>query len=204
MVTHQLKPPMQAFQSRTTHEVINIPTTLDPKTGELVILWSDIQDGFENARSIRNGDDLVPLMKDENLQQITPLRISHYPGVVLEVVVRGDTQSHSHPQASGTDVESKDYALSSHVPSNADTYLQSQHSAALSIGGSGMDDQSLSMHSGEMTVKTKLTLQALNQLYGSYFQAILSGQAMQAAGIKQSMDTHFESLQVEMDKNKAL
>ncbi|KAG0222181.1 hypothetical protein BGX31_009288 [Mortierella sp. GBA43] len=173
MVTHQLKPPMQAFQSRTTHEVINIPTTLDPKTGELVILWSDIQDGFENARSIRNGDDLVPLMKDENLQH-------------------------------GTDVESKDYALSSHVPSNADTYLQSQHSAALSIGGSGMDDQSLSMHSGEMTVKTKLTLQALNQLYGSYFQAILSGQAMQAAGIKQSMDTHFESLQVEMDKNKAL
>jgi hypothetical protein len=69
MVTHQLKPPMQAFRSRTTNEVINIPTTLDPKTGELVILWSNIQDGFENARSIRNGYDLVPLMKDENLQQ---------------------------------------------------------------------------------------------------------------------------------------
>ncbi|KAF9922588.1 hypothetical protein BGZ65_009454, partial [Modicella reniformis] len=84
----------QAFQSRLTDEVVHIPVRIDPKTDKSFVLWKNIQNGFENAKSIRNGVSLVPFMIDENFEQIIPLRIAYHSGVVLEVV-EGNSQIHS-------------------------------------------------------------------------------------------------------------
>jgi hypothetical protein len=58
--------PVQAFKSLSTHQVTNIRTLVDPKTGERIVLWSDIKVAFKNAESIRSGDYLVSFMADEN------------------------------------------------------------------------------------------------------------------------------------------
>jgi hypothetical protein len=61
--------PLQAFRSRSvTDSDVNIPTQVDPKTGALVVLWRDIQDVFENVKTIRNGKSLVPFV-NENLER---------------------------------------------------------------------------------------------------------------------------------------
>ena len=65
MSTNSNDPPMLAFRSRSTDETILVPTVLDTKSGQYAVLWSDIQDGFENAKSIRNGGALAPFLKDE-------------------------------------------------------------------------------------------------------------------------------------------
>ncbi|KAF9941726.1 hypothetical protein BGZ65_001854 [Modicella reniformis] len=57
---------------------------------------------------------------------------------------------------------------------------------------------------GSKPEESRSALRSYNQLYHSCFQAIMSGQEMQASSIEQSMNTHFEQLLVEMDKNKAL
>ena len=48
------------------------------------------------------------------------------------------------------------------------------------------------------------SFQSYKDLFAPYFQAIMSGQVHQATGIKDVMDLHFQHLQVEMNKNKAL
>jgi hypothetical protein len=64
------KQPLQAFRRRhVTDNVAGIPTLIDSKTGERIVLWSDIQDAFKNAESIWNGMALVPFLKDENYER---------------------------------------------------------------------------------------------------------------------------------------
>ncbi|KAG0228365.1 hypothetical protein BGX31_006595, partial [Mortierella sp. GBA43] len=87
--------PMQGFRCCLTDDVLHIATRLDPKTGERVVLWRDIQAGFENLKSIRNGRSVIPLLTDEDL-----LEIAYYPGVVLEVIVDGHGRSQRNSQAS--------------------------------------------------------------------------------------------------------
>ncbi|KAF9945728.1 hypothetical protein BGZ65_010435, partial [Modicella reniformis] len=81
------KPPSQAFRDSSTLKVTNIPAVTDPKTGNPIILWKHIQAAFEKAKAICNGDSLVPFMIDENLEEVTPLRIAYHPGVVLDVIM---------------------------------------------------------------------------------------------------------------------
>ncbi|KAF9996880.1 hypothetical protein BGZ65_007547, partial [Modicella reniformis] len=75
------------FRNQSTGDVTNIPAVTDPKTGKHIILWRDIQDGFEKAKAIWNGKTPVPFMIDENLEHVIPLRIAYYQGVVLDVVM---------------------------------------------------------------------------------------------------------------------
>lgn len=60
---------MQAFRSRSTDEVVHIPTMMDSKTEQRIILWSAIQEVFESAQSIRNGVSQVQFVKDEDFKQ---------------------------------------------------------------------------------------------------------------------------------------
>jgi hypothetical protein len=69
MTTNSDTPPMQAFQSRSTGHVADIPTLIDPKTGNRIVLLRDIQSVFENAKTVWDGKSLVPLLTDENLEQ---------------------------------------------------------------------------------------------------------------------------------------
>ncbi|KAF9353019.1 hypothetical protein BGX26_009204 [Mortierella sp. AD094] len=66
----------QAFRASLSREILDIPTRLDNKTGQHIVLWKDIQLGFENVRCIKKGGALV----------LNPLRIGYYPGVVLDVM----------------------------------------------------------------------------------------------------------------------
>ncbi|KAG0218812.1 hypothetical protein BGX31_011495 [Mortierella sp. GBA43] len=79
--------PIQEFRCRSTGDVLEIATHLDPKSGERIILWDDIQAGFDNAKSIRNGRSLVSFLRDEDLKEIMPRRILYHPGTVLDVIV---------------------------------------------------------------------------------------------------------------------
>jgi len=61
--------PTQAFRCRSSGKVANIPTLADPKTGEHIVLWRDIQRAFKNADSIWKGSYLLPFSTDENLEE---------------------------------------------------------------------------------------------------------------------------------------
>jgi hypothetical protein len=69
MSTDITAPPMQEFRCHSTDEVLEITTHLDSETGKRFVLWKDIQVGFENAKSIRNGKSLVPFMKDTKWEE---------------------------------------------------------------------------------------------------------------------------------------
>ncbi|KAF9352223.1 hypothetical protein BGX34_000120 [Mortierella sp. NVP85] len=88
--------PSQAFRARSSSEIISIPTRLDPKSKQHVVLLMDIQLSFRHVRRImRSGGDTVVLLTDENLQYLNPPRIAHHPDVVLEVIVTYDNQEYS-------------------------------------------------------------------------------------------------------------
>jgi hypothetical protein len=59
--------PSQAFRS-LSKSVTYIPTMTDT-TGQLIVLWEDIEDVFTGAKSVRDGDTLVPFMKDASFTQ---------------------------------------------------------------------------------------------------------------------------------------
>lgn len=69
MTINPVGQPLQAFRSRSTGEVSNIPTLTDPKTGQYIVLWRDIKSAFKNAESLWNGNSMVTFLTDENLEQ---------------------------------------------------------------------------------------------------------------------------------------
>ncbi|KAF9363499.1 hypothetical protein BGX34_004009 [Mortierella sp. NVP85] len=93
----------QAFRCRSTGEEIEIPVQEGSTQEESFVLWSDIQTGFANAKSIKRGNTLVPFVKDK-CHPILPLRIKCQPGVVLEV--DSGTDAKSIVASSETDIES--------------------------------------------------------------------------------------------------
>jgi uncharacterized phage protein gp47/JayE len=60
---------IQEFRRRSTKDVIQITTHPDPKTGQRVVLWADIQSAIKNAESVWNGTFLVSFLRDENLME---------------------------------------------------------------------------------------------------------------------------------------
>ncbi|KAF9349048.1 hypothetical protein BGX34_002092, partial [Mortierella sp. NVP85] len=80
-------PHSQAFRSTSSPKIISIPTCHDPTTSQRVVRWRDIQQYFENAQGVMNGEVAVIFLTNNNLEDLVPLRIAHHPGVVLEVVV---------------------------------------------------------------------------------------------------------------------
>ncbi|KAG0002891.1 hypothetical protein BGZ65_002230 [Modicella reniformis] len=78
--------PTQSFRNRLTGEVDEIPTVLDSNTGKRIVLWDDIQFGFQNAGPIWNA-------------RLLPKRIAYHAGVVLDVVVKNTEQNISQIQS---------------------------------------------------------------------------------------------------------
>ncbi|KAG0000766.1 hypothetical protein BGZ65_004081, partial [Modicella reniformis] len=68
------------------HGAVGIPARKDTKTGDHVVLLSDIQLVYNNTNHILNDGATVPFVKDDRNQELIPLRIKYHPGVVLEVV----------------------------------------------------------------------------------------------------------------------
>jgi hypothetical protein len=59
----------QAFRARNSSEIITIPTRHDPKSGQRVVRWKDIQQYFENAKGVLNGKDAVLFLTDDDLEE---------------------------------------------------------------------------------------------------------------------------------------
>ncbi|KAK3820036.1 MAG: hypothetical protein J3Q66DRAFT_387022 [Benniella sp.] len=76
----------QGFRCEPSTKITSIPTRFDNKTGQHIVLWRDIQHLFTDAKAIFNKGEAVLFLTDDNFDYLTPLRIPHYPGVVLEVV----------------------------------------------------------------------------------------------------------------------
>ncbi|KAF9928655.1 hypothetical protein BGZ65_006144, partial [Modicella reniformis] len=192
----------QAFRNPATLKVTNIPTVMDSKAGKSIILWRDIQAGFKNADSIRNGEFLVPFMIDENLEQVFPLRIVHQPGIVLDVFVETTKQNIfigedvCLPQIpSEGNEESKDYD---------DQLNESVYSLDIAVASLDIADNTTNR---PIVVYPRTNSEASHSsvlpripLHSTPLQTLMSGQAI----IKQSIDQHFDRLQTEMDKNKDL
>jgi hypothetical protein len=60
---------VQEFRCRSTAEPIYIPAIVDAKTDQYFVLWSDIRDVVEDAKSVKNGKLAVPFMKDDGLKK---------------------------------------------------------------------------------------------------------------------------------------
>ncbi|KAK3821114.1 MAG: hypothetical protein J3Q66DRAFT_438033 [Benniella sp.] len=180
--------PTQTFRCRSTGDIANIPALIDPKSGNLIVLWRDIQSVFEDAKSVWNGKSLVPLVTDENLEQITPLRISYHAGVVLEVLVK----EHSRP---GT---GESWSHNGHTTVDCDTLPRI--TASLTIAGSDRIDNSLVTYSPVMSEVFQSSHLLFNPRPDQSLQTIMSGQA----NIQQSIDRGFDLLRVQMDRNREL
>ncbi|KAG0226066.1 hypothetical protein B0O80DRAFT_531998 [Mortierella sp. GBAus27b] len=187
--------PIQALRSRATDEIINVPARMDSKAGHYIVLWRDIQRVFENAKFVRNGTTLVSFMVDENFEELIPQRIAYYLGVELEVVVGKANATDSSEVPSLSDQDS----TSSTTDMNQGDISDDSH-MIISTDSSG---QHLVKY-GNTTDETQSSLRAYSRLYDSYFQVIVSGQESQATYIKESINQHFDRLQVDMVKNKVL
>ncbi|KAF9204332.1 hypothetical protein BGZ49_005406 [Haplosporangium sp. Z 27] len=88
--------PPQSFRAVYRDEVTGAITLLSltekikphsTKSGEYIILWSDIKTAFKNPSHVRHNGVIVPFIKDKDFNQLEPLRIPRHPGVTLDVVI---------------------------------------------------------------------------------------------------------------------
>ncbi|KAG0207206.1 hypothetical protein BGX31_002615, partial [Mortierella sp. GBA43] len=105
--------PSQAFRVRLSSEVITIPTRHDPKSGQRVVRWIDIQRYFKDAQGVLNGKDAVLFLTNDDLEDLVPFRIAYHPSVVLDVLVADNTGGFT----GGTEVFGhQSVALSRYIP----------------------------------------------------------------------------------------
>ncbi|KAK3821863.1 MAG: hypothetical protein J3Q66DRAFT_427847 [Benniella sp.] len=180
----------QAFRCRSTGDEIDIPVQKDTTTNELVVLWSDIQDGFENAKSVRNGRALVPFKKDNDGNHVKPQRIRYHPGIVLEVITRNDNQlaytrvavDVAEPWAEGTE-QDQDYAFHSQSLVNGTIGVNPpiHNTTTPVVVGMDTDNQTLVKYSeGSSDSSSSMSSQPYEALH-----AFTTEQLIQTAGIKQ-------------------
>ncbi|KAG0370514.1 hypothetical protein BGZ54_006029 [Gamsiella multidivaricata] len=77
----------------STPTAVKIGTHLDHRTGQYVILWTDVRRVFRNAQYVIRDGTIIPLMTDADFKELSPPRILCHPGAVLdvfqEVIVQG-------------------------------------------------------------------------------------------------------------------
>ncbi|KAF9360961.1 hypothetical protein BGX34_007395 [Mortierella sp. NVP85] len=133
--------PLQYFRAQSSPNVIAIPTRHDRRTGEYIVCWADIQQHFENAKSIVHGNVAILFLTDDNFERLVPLRIAYHPGVTLEVVIADNRQG-------GTVASTASSSSSIHSISNTVD--------ALRITEAGTDNQALVIHSQSPTLETRM------------------------------------------------
>ncbi|KAG0001393.1 hypothetical protein BGZ65_003534 [Modicella reniformis] len=190
----------QAFLSRSTDEAIKIIARRDLKSGDHIVLWSDILSVFKNADYIMRGEFLVPFLTDENFDQVFPLRIAYHSEDVLDVVIADNEQVHSTREAteltkgSVPSRESKHHDNRSFVKLPTTGIAPTPTPATSAVADINTDNQSIDIYSAAMPEDYQSILLTYTQQNSSSLQALVSGQA----SIQQSMT----GLQAEIDKNK--
>ncbi|KAK3807235.1 MAG: hypothetical protein J3Q66DRAFT_418261 [Benniella sp.] len=185
----------QTFRCRSTGEEIDIPVQKGAAPNELFVLWSDIQSGFKNAESVRNGRALIPFIKDRNNCEVEPRGIGYYPGITLEVITGSNTQSSSThvvvdatkatAEGIGRDPVNAFYSQSC-TEISIETGSVAPYTATLSIANMDADDQALVKYSEGLPADPRSSNRTSNHPYTTHMQTITSEHRMQTTNIKQS------------------
>ncbi|KAF9353251.1 hypothetical protein BGX34_011714 [Mortierella sp. NVP85] len=198
------KQPMQAFRSKSIDKVIHVPAKMDSKAGHHIVLWKDIQRVFKGADFIMHEASMVSFMTDENFEEY----VQELGLQVLEVIVSDNSPVPKITGVNAAEDEPTDQGNSYwSQPSIEDTTgiaSVTPNVVNLSIADINTDSQTLVMYSEDPPEDSRSSLRVNHQQYSSYLEIIMSGQELQATNIKQSMDQHFDRLQTEMERNKAL
>ncbi|KAF9348207.1 hypothetical protein BGX26_000369 [Mortierella sp. AD094] len=80
--------PVQQFRSTIDGKITTIETQHVNATGTHFVLWRHVQRSFPNVQIVRDGNTDVQFMMDSKFEDLTPIRIEYYPGVVLDVVMK--------------------------------------------------------------------------------------------------------------------
>jgi hypothetical protein len=59
----------QSFRDQNSSKIVTIPTRQDTKSGQRIVRWKDVQQCFENAKTIMNGEDIVLFLTDDDLEE---------------------------------------------------------------------------------------------------------------------------------------
>ncbi|KAF9289975.1 hypothetical protein BGZ68_008175 [Mortierella alpina] len=205
--------PIKNFHCPAEGLSISVEAQIDPVSQEYVVLWKNIQIGFENVRYVRHGKKNISFLIDPaTLQDLDPPRIKYHPGVILEVVL---SQATSSNHGSVTNFEpyscsSSSFSVSSILPSEATI------SEGLS-NSSAMHKEQLKRHSATLLEETDIVKslmrlsvnmepedQAIVRHYSglmeSYAGAIMASQSGLLQDIKTHMTSTISSLQKELEK----
>ncbi|KAF9087262.1 hypothetical protein BGX29_000914, partial [Mortierella sp. GBA35] len=87
---------VQAVRLASKNRTVEIVTHPDTSTDREIVLWEDVLVVFPDALYLQHGAKALPFLKGSNFKTLDPLRIAAVPGVVLDVVVKG--------QSSGEDI----------------------------------------------------------------------------------------------------
>ncbi|KAF9344066.1 hypothetical protein BGX26_004858, partial [Mortierella sp. AD094] len=200
-------PHRQAFRAKSSSTACNILARLDPKTGQYIVLWREIQQAFTNPKCIMNNEDFVPFLLDDDFEEILPQRIAYIPGVTLEVVTSVtdnavDTTSEASPEkTSPTSVselprihgEGKINAaisLAEEIPGTersrplVEIIVEEEDTTSLHVDASAIGDFSPInnnlINTNDKVVELRSSFNAHQQLCQSFSQAYMLGQMNQA------------------------
>ncbi|KAH7036185.1 hypothetical protein BKA57DRAFT_475765 [Linnemannia elongata] len=84
---------LDAAPSSAPGAIVHLETYEDPDTKKPFILWSDIEQAFENVIHVRYKSRIVPYLKGSDFMPLVPNRIAAFPDAVLDVVVRDPVPS---------------------------------------------------------------------------------------------------------------
>ncbi|KAF9357776.1 hypothetical protein BGX26_003084 [Mortierella sp. AD094] len=124
----------------------NINPRFDVKSGQHIILWSDVQRVFQDAQYVLDGTEMVSFLVDDNWEEIKPLRILANPGVVLDVALGTGSNSQSLYAIMGDVLR-----VSSSLPDAAANGAIRERSVASGISQLRLAQQDLPVRSGQQT-----------------------------------------------------
>ncbi|KAF9432723.1 hypothetical protein BGZ76_010400 [Entomortierella beljakovae] len=93
---------VQYFRATPTSTPVTVNVSYDQNTGERFIKWQDIKLAFGTVKKVLNGDEPVEVYSMDENGPVTPRRIKHHPGVILDVMLSAnETPRHSITSANG-------------------------------------------------------------------------------------------------------
>ncbi|KAF9345503.1 hypothetical protein BGX26_003050 [Mortierella sp. AD094] len=70
--------------------------TLENADGHHIVYWEDIEQVFPGVKYVKNGKAVINMLRDSNQIRLVLLRIQHYPGVILDVVLSTAVEDVQH------------------------------------------------------------------------------------------------------------
>ncbi|KAF9099022.1 hypothetical protein BGX27_000675 [Mortierella sp. AM989] len=84
-------PKSQQFRSPFDGSISTIEEQYDSVTDSYFILWRHVQRVYKGVVIVRAGNQNVQFLVDDKHEDLIPLRIKHYPDIVLNVLLAEDS-----------------------------------------------------------------------------------------------------------------